>query len=367
LTSKERVQNALTFRRPDRIPIYDEFSPEWARKWRQEKGLGPDADPADYYGVDMYVLTADETPFPSRRGVIGTDGGATLERTGWGDVRRRHPSTRFADTWVYPAQSFEVVEVALPERAELNRLEFEDPLLPERYPSAAAVEERQERRFVVGKTGGPYLRSSYLRGPVRWLMDLAEDPGFARELAMRVADHLVQVGLEMLRRYRLHDTAMWLDDDIGTNQGTVFSPAVFEKVFLPCYRMMVGAYRAAGVRTVIFHSDGNIENVLDMLVDAGISALNPLEYKAGMDAVRLRERYGRKLAFIGGLDNAHTLPEGTPAGIEAHVRRLLSIGEEGGLVAGSHSIGADVPVQNYELAWRLIRDAAGDEAEGPLQ
>ena len=182
---------------------------------------------------------------------------------------------------------------------------------------------------------------------------------------MRVANHLVHVGLEMLRRYRLHDTAMWLDDDIGTNQGTVFSPAVFEKVFLPCYRMMVGAYRAAGVRTVIFHSDGNIENVLDMLVDAGISALNPLEYKAGMDAVRLRERYGRKLAFIGGLDNAHTLPEGTPAEIEAHVRRLLSIGEEGGLVAGSHSIGADVPVQNYELAWRLIRDAASDEAEGP--
>ena len=104
-----------------------------------KKAWGPTRSPTTTRG--QYVLTADETPFPSRRGVIGTDGDATLERTGWGDVRRRHPSTRFADSWVYPAQSFEVVEVALPERADLDGLEFEDPLLPERYPSAAAVEE----------------------------------------------------------------------------------------------------------------------------------------------------------------------------------------------------------------------------------
>ncbi|NPV06865.1 MAG: hypothetical protein HPY83_02740 [Anaerolineae bacterium] len=365
MTSKERVLAALSFQKTDRVPIFDEFSPEWTRRWRRQKNLGPDSDPREYYEIDMEVLTPDETPFPSAKGVVGQAGEALLERTGWGDVRRRRGTAQFEDKWTYPTQALEVIEVAIPRKRDLDRLEFESASLDSRFPPRDEVARRKARRCVFGKTGGPYLRSSYLRGAVQWLMDLAEDPVFACQLAMRVADHLIAIGLETMRRYDLYDTGMWLDDDIGSNHGPVFSPATFEQVFLPCYRKMIGAYRQAGARIVIFHSDGNIESVLDMLVDAGVDAINPLEYKAGMDAVRLREKYGRRLAFIGGLDNAHTLPAGSRSEIEAHVLRLLSIAEDGGLVAGSHSIGADVPVENYELVWQLIRATQDSRTSRP--
>lgn len=363
--SRERVLAALTFEKTDRIPVYDEFSPAWARQWRQWKGLDADADPRSYYGIDMEVFTPDETPFPSARGIVGESGSDVLEKTGWGDVRRRHRTAQFDDGWVYPAQAFETVEVAIPHRDDLDRLTFESPQLDLRFPPPAVLTEKKASRCVFAKTGGPYLRSSYLRGAVQWLIDLAEDPGFARELTMRVTDHLIAIGLETMRRYDLYDTGMWIDDDIGSNQGPVFSPRTFEQVFLPCYRRMISTYRQAGARIVIFHSDGNIESVLDMLVDAGINAINPLEYKAGMDAVRLRQRYGRRLAFIGGLDNAHILRAGSRSEIEAHVLRLIGVAGEGGVVAGSHSIGADVPVENYELAWNLIR-MAGTRGKGGL-
>lgn len=369
MTSEQRVLAALSFQTPDRIPIYDEFSPAWTDTWRRQKGLDPDVEPDDYYEVDMEVLAPDETPFPSGRGIVGECGEFVLERTGWGDVRRRRRSEQFADSWVYPAQAFESVQAAIADKEDLDRLEFESPELDARFAPPEEVARRRVKRCIFAKTGGPYLRSSYLRGSVQWLMDLAEDQGFALEIATRVTDHLTAIGLETMRRYQLYDTGAWIDDDIGSNRGPVCSPATFERVFLPCYAKMIEAYRRAGARIVIFHSDGNIESLLDMLVDAGIDAINPVEPKAGMDAVKLRERYGERLALIGGLDNAHILPTGSAEEIQAHVLRLLSIAGDGGVVVGSHSIGADVPVANYELAWTLVRAApmgghAGVQATG---
>jgi len=174
-------------------------------------------------------------------------------------------------------------------------------------------------------------------------------------LAMMVTDHMTAVGLEAIRRFDLHDTGIWFFDDMASNKGPMFSPRTFEQVFLPCYVKMVEAYRQAGVAHIMLHCDGNIEPILDMLVDIGIMAINPVEPKAGMDVVRLRKRYGKRLAFIGGLCNAHILPRGTKAEIEAHVKHVLSVIPEGGLVIGSHSIGPDVPVANYEFAHQIIR------------
>jgi hypothetical protein len=70
--------------------------------------------------------------------------------------------------------------------------------------------------------------------------------------------------------------------------------------------------------------------------------------------VSLRQRYGRSLALLGGLDNAHILPGGNKAEIERHVLRVLEAGQDGGLVIGAHSIGPDVSVETYDYVHQLI-------------
>ena len=57
----------------------------------------------------------------------------------------------------------------------------------------------------------------------------------------------------------------------------------FEKILLPVYHSMVCAYKDAGAKYVFLHSDGDIRPLVDMLVEAGIDGLNPLERRAGMD------------------------------------------------------------------------------------
>lgn len=336
--SETRVRAALSFGRPDRVPRYDSFWPEFTEVWRH-RHPSPDATPEDVYGIDLVVVAADETPWPSRAGVLSHDGEETLARDGWGRLVRTRRSAMFSET----------VGVALADRSALAGLEFESPLLPGRYERfAAAVAEQRARRAVFAKTGGPFLRTAFVRGEVDYLMDMAADEGFAEELTARVTDHLIAVGVESLRRGGEMLTGIFIYDDIASNAGPMMSPRTYERLFLPQMSRMVAAYKAAGADYVVFHSDGNINPILPMLIEAGIEAVQPIEPKAGMDVVDIRRRYGDKLALIGGLDNAFVLPSGDRDRIRESVLYALQAGRDGGLILGSHSIGPDVPVAAYE-------------------
>jgi uroporphyrinogen decarboxylase len=349
MTSKERVHTALDFRQPDRVPIYTHtFWPRFVEAWRRERGVPPQADIADYYPMDVGRVVPDEAPFPGQREVLRETNRHLIVRTGWGSIQQV-PKDK---AWLSAPR---VLEVMLRENGQIDQLEFESPILDSRFPERSKIEELKDRKYVHVKTGGPYLRTSNLRGPKQWLIDLVQDREFARKLAMKVTDHITSVGLEAVRRYELYDTSVWFYDDMGSNHGPMFSPKIFRQVFLPCYRKMCAAYRQAGVSRIGLHCDGNVEPLLDMLVDAGISILNPVEPKAGMDVVQLRRRYGKRLAFSGGLDNAFILPRGDKDEIRNHVMHVLEAGQDGGLIIGTHSIGPDISVETYDYLHKLIR------------
>jgi uroporphyrinogen-III decarboxylase len=140
---------------------------------------------------------------------------------------------------------------------------------------------------------------------------------------------------------------VWICDDMAYNEGPMFSPRSFEQVFLPACRRMFREFKSAGSRWVLLHSDGNILPILDMLVDAGIDGLNPLEKRAGMCAALIRRRYPR-LILTGGMCNTHTLVHGPARRVEAEARELIDLGQEGELVIGTHSIGPEIPLEFCE-------------------
>jgi uroporphyrinogen decarboxylase len=109
---------------------------------------------------------------------------------------------------------------------------------------------------------------------------------------------------------------------------------------------MVAEYKRAGAKYVLLHSDGNILPILDMLVDAGIDGLNPLEKRAGIDPVKIRERYPT-LILTGGMCNTDRLINGPIERIEQEARELIELGRDGGVIIGSHTISPEIPLQNY--------------------
>lgn len=340
---------ALDFREPDRVPRHENYWPEFVDVWRDEKGLGADSDPADYYGIDLVVAVADETAWPTRGAILSRSGSEYYERTGWGAVVRK----------VDGAQFFEEMEVALPTRIDPDRLEFDDPLIESRYEEAGAfVEKHRDRCAVFCKTGCSYLRPAYMRGIANFLMDIAEDPGWVKAFVERVTDHIIQVGVEQIKRYHLESTGIGIFDDIASNDGPIMGLKAYEDIFFPSLQKMVAAYKGAGATKVFHHCDGYIEDVLDLWVAAGIDAVHPLEARTGMDPVKVREKYDGTLAIIGGLDNADILRSGSPDEIKRHVQHVMRAGSGGGLVIAAHSIGPDISVANYDYVSELI-DAYG--------
>jgi uroporphyrinogen-III decarboxylase len=360
LSAHDRVLAACAFRTPDRIPVFDSFW-DFPNDWR--KRLGDRAALSD-----IAIWYPDETPFPLAARRLKEEHGYVYEIDGWGRTVRHRANAFFVET----------LQVAIPAGVDPEGVRFDPPQLDERYltgkadPSVTfagtaeaqqALAEDRRRHCVFGKTGGPYLRSTYVRGETQLLVDLASDVPLARAVADKVADHLAAVGVEQIRRWHLQDTGIWIYDDMAYNRGPMFSPRQFEQVFLPAYRRMIRAYKHAGAKYVFLHSDGDIRIILDMLVDAGIDGLNPLERRAGMDIVKLRQRYPR-LILTGGMCNTHTLVRGSKSQIEAEAREIIDLGRAGGVVIGTHSISPEIPLENY-LAYREFALRYGDFA--PMQ
>lgn len=336
MTSQERVLTACAFRRPDRIPRCDGFW-EFPDSWRQRLGSPEEL-------TDITILAPAEGIRPTQARLLREEDGWIYERDTWGRVIRRSPNAYFVET----------LEVAVPEGADIDRVAFDPPDLEMRFSlgkatpeeTNAALAQAKARHAVFGKTGGPYLRSTFVRGETSFLMDIAADPAWAQAIADRVGDHLTAVGVAQIRRWQLQETGIWIYDDIAYNNGPFFSPKAFERIFLPAYRRMIRAYKQAGARYVFFHSDGDVRPLLDMLVDAGIDGLNPLEPRAHMDAEKIRARYPR-LILAGGMCNTDVLVNGPIDRIEAAARAIIDLGRDGGVIIGTHSISPEVPLEHF--------------------
>ncbi|NLO06477.1 MAG: hypothetical protein GX131_11690 [candidate division WS1 bacterium] len=344
MTSHERVMAALNFEQPDRVPTGPwAFWSEFAEAWREQTGSEESLD--DHLLEDVWIAVGDETPWPSLAGDVGADGEYVIQRDGWGQVKRTRAGGAF----------FRQVETAYGERAQLRYGEFESPTLESRYERIdAIIEERKQRYCVFAKVGGPFIRTGFMRGEAEWLMDLGGDPQMAAEMVMRTAEHITQIGLEELRRWDLYDTGVWVYDDMAATKGPMFSPSTAEAVLAPAWAHMVDSFREAGAAKVILHSDGNIGPLLDLFLDLGFDGINPVEYHVGLNPLELRERYGDRLALLGGLDNALILPRGDRAQVREHVLEVLRAGTEGGLVLATHSVGPDISVQTMEYVRELM-------------
>jgi len=285
--------------------------------------------------------------------VLRKENDSVLYRNGWGLVQRM-PANAYGE--IRHGYFGQELEALCKEKVDPDRLEFESPHADFRYEWTSRYVRKNSARYAIfGKVGGPYLRTSQLRGTQQFLMDLAEDPEYARALTDKMVDHITQVGLEQLRRDNLGPMGIWIFDDIAGNDSTFMSPHTYETIFCPCLARMVKAFKSAGANKVILHSDGNIESVLDLLVEAGIDGINPVEPKAGMNPEKLKKKYGQKLAFIGGMCNAQILPGGSREEIAEHIRALVELGKEGGVILAAHSIGPDIPLENYEWAMEIYR------------
>ncbi|MHC4562018.1 MAG: uroporphyrinogen decarboxylase family protein [Planctomycetota bacterium] len=151
---------------------------------------------------------------------------------------------------------------------------------------------------------------------------------------------------------------VFVHEDMAGKSGPLAGPDQVREFFTPYYSRVWDMLSSRGARLFEQDSDGDMRPVLDEFLDAGINVTYPCEPAAGMDIVALREQYGRRLAFKGGLDK-HILRRShgeIVAELEYKIPPMVAAG--GCLLGLDHRIPNGTPLDSYRYyiakAWEIM-------------
>lgn len=205
--------------------------------------------------------------------------------------------------------------------------------------------------------GGIFETCTWLRGFDQFPMDLISNKKLATVLINKVTDLYMELMENFLNEVGDYIHMVEMADDLGMQTGLFMSPDLYKEMIFPYYKKLLSLIKSKTNAKILHHSCGSVIKMVPLLIDAGIDILNPLQPNAvGMDSTYLKDTYGDKLSFHGGIDVQHVMPFGNKEEVENEVKRRIAIyAEKGGYILScSHDIQPDTPPQNivymYEFA-----------------
>jgi uroporphyrinogen decarboxylase len=188
---------------------------------------------------------------------------------------------------------------------------------------------------------------------------LLADPGWIRDVVAVYTLFFERHYALLLEGIGTPDGA-WIYDDLGYRNGPFAAPTVLRDLVFPYYRSLVEFFHARGV-PVVLHSCGSQVDLVPLVLEAGFDALNPMERKArGNDPFAFAERWGERIAFVGGLD-ARVLETNDRAIIERETVAYLEGMKARGarlVFATDHSISPLVRYDSYRSCLDAYRKHA---------
>jgi uroporphyrinogen decarboxylase len=256
------------------------------------------------------------------------------------DHRGRKPPREGLDEWgvrwaplpaIYvagagePLDSFPVTPCAA-SAAELQRLAFPDSRDPSLFAGLLEGLDGTQSLEVGQHPAGILDRFLQLLGMQRGLTALLTEPEASSQALQRIAGYHA----DLARGYVAAGVeAAWLADDYAGQDGPYVRPTLWERMILPALARVIAVYRENGL-PVFFHTCGQAEAFVPGLLDAGVSVLN-LQSEA-CDLATLKARFGRRIAFFGGVPS-QTMLTGTLDEIRQAVRSAIAaLAGDGGLI-----------------------------------
>jgi len=261
--------------------------------------------------------------------------------------------TKAGTTWISkrPFTNLEELESNLPQRPDEDKvtewfISFYQKTI-EKFKEYGVV--------VVGGVEGPLTEAYTYAGIDLFSKAIYMAPNVVKCL-LSVFEEWVKIRVDLWAENNL-GPAFFIGEDIALTNTLMFPPRWLKKHVFPRIKKVAQPLKGSGVK-FIFHSDGNLDLILDYLVnELKIDALNPIEPAAGMDIGKVKEDYGNKIALIGNIDCSRLLSKGSPLEIEAVVKETIEVAAPGGgLCLGSSSeIHNAIPVENALTMYKAAK------------
>jgi hypothetical protein len=364
LAKLDRVKKALALQEPDRVPVSDFFWGAFLKRWRDEYGLPTDADVYRYFDLDWRTTVPNMDPHLKPFEIIRQDEHEVVARTGFEAVLQK----KFAA----PMPAFLAFDTDTMDK--LLAFRFDDPADPRRYFAAGDNQlaglgdtfERHTPAFVDTVKAlhpdfpvfGQVCEAMEILGRIVSPENVLLWMGLYPDEIGRVVERIGAYALGIARAEiaagggLLDGMIVW--GDVAYRKDMLFSPVYWRRHFLPVVRALVEVCHEHGL-PVIYHSCGNTRRIFGDLIAAGVDGYNPLEAKAGMDAVELRRQYGHRIAFCGNMD-VQVWASGDREAMTRAALRLLNAGKGGGFIFQSdHSVPDNIAPEDYEYVVNLVR------------
>lgn len=148
-------------------------------------------------------------------------------------------------------------------------------------------------------------------------------------------------------------------DDMAYNSGLFLPPNVMKKMVYPFYKQAVKEIKAYKDIPVVLHSDGNLNEALDDILDCGFDALQSLQPSAGMDILKLKKSIGDKITLWGNMDLDYLMTNGTPEEVRQEAGRLIqNMGDTGFILSTCNTLIDPIPAENAIALYSVDRTPA---------
>ncbi len=205
---------------------------------------------------------------------------------------------------------------------------------------------------VIATCGKIFTASWMLLGFNNFCFYLYEDINLVKKLFKKVG----QIQYRIFEKMSDFDItgAVAAVDDIAYTEGLMLSAAFLRQNLFPWYEKMGTICKKKNI-PFIYHSDGDITEVIDDLIDCGFNAIHPVEPKA-IKIDEMQKKYNGKLCFLGNIE-MDTLIRGTVKEVEELVRANLGLfAREGYYACGSsNTITEAMPVENVIAMCRTVK------------
>lgn len=344
LTGRERVNRMFDRRDHDRIPRHESFWWETIVNWQKQGLRGGPTAVLDRLGSDFESINwLWPQAFPGKEVTVEEDEETKVVRDGHGK-RVRY--------WKHKSGTPEHLGFECDSRAAWEQT-FKPALLGTGLQVDVPDVVRQYRRH---REHGRWLHltavesfeaTRALMGDEITLMAMADDPEWIIDVSRTFTDVML-VNLDAVMATGIQPDGLWIYGDMAFRSATMCSPAMYRELIWPDHKRMADWAHAHRMK-FIFHTDGDVNAVIDDYIAAGFDCLQPLEAKANMDVRRLAPQYGDRLALFGNCDVMKYATNDLDL-IEEEIRAKLSAGmaTRGYIYHSDHSVPPQVTWATYQ-------------------
>lgn len=191
---------------------------------------------------------------------------------------------------------------------------------------------------------GPFDSTYLSMGYETFFLNLTDDIAFIEEMMDVLTEDAVAMVQALISR---GVTTIEMVDDIAYSKGLFIRPDIFRKLWVKRMEEILEPIHASNT-PVFFHSDGDVTQFIDMVLDLGFMGLNPIEPQCN-DIVALKKEYGADITLMGNLEIGGVLAFGTPDQVRKEMKQLLEkmMPNYGYVAMSSNSLANCVVPENY--------------------